>query len=254
MASSRVWELVWKKDVYMATNAMFHMLRQKETPAKSQREVVRKDQLRYWRSLYNWIVYLKILIRESPFYVNKENWDQSTPSNSPRAPGIKSNFGKERFIAKYYPSVRLISAVLARQYSGKDHMRKPCTKKDAPAKQRGIWRTYLQAQEFRQNYVLYSHWSKSNAGIYFKKTRGARIRSWFRSINAHDVQKRIEIGKREILTSLFMRSIKNLNLNDFSYTKQVDGRIRLRETKISLHGELELRNGLFQEDHAREYQ
>ena len=239
----------------MATNAMFHMLRQKESPAKSQREVVRKDQLRYWRSLYNWVVYLKILIRESPFYVNKENWDQSTPSNSPSAPGTKLKFGKERVHREVLSkSVRLTSAVLARQYSGKDHMRKPRTKKDAPAKQRGIWRTYLQAQEFRQNYVLYSHWSKSNAGIYFKKTRGARIRSWLRSINAHDEQKRIEIGKREILTSLFMRSMKNLNLNDFSYTKQVDGRIRLRETKISLHGELELRNGLFQEDHARDCQ
>ena len=28
-----------------------------------------------------------------------------------------------------------------------DHMRKPCTKKDAPAKQRGIRRKYSQAQE-----------------------------------------------------------------------------------------------------------
>ena len=34
--------------------------------------------------------------RESPFYVKKENWDQNAPSNSPRAPGTKSKFGKER--------------------------------------------------------------------------------------------------------------------------------------------------------------
>ena len=40
---------------------------------------------------------------------------------------------------------------------------------------------------------------------------------------------RQETGRREILTSVFMRSIKNLNLND--YIKQVDRRIRLRETK-----------------------
>ena len=40
---------------------------------------------------------------------------------------------------------------------------------------------------------------------------------------------RREIGRREILTSLFVRSIKSLNLNDFSYIKQVDGQIRLRE-------------------------
>ena len=47
-----------------------------------------------------------------------------------------------------------------------------------------------------------------------------------------------------------MRSIKNLSLNDFNDIKQVDGQIRLRD-KISLCGELELRNRLFQEDHAR---
>ena len=42
-----------------------------------------------------------------------------------------------------------------------------------------------------------------------------------------------EIGKRECPASLFRRSIKNLNLSDFNYTKQVDGQIRLREIKIS---------------------
>ena len=35
------------------------------------------------------------------------------------------------------------------------------------------------------------------------------------------------------------RSIKNLNLSDFSYIKQVDEQIRLRETKISVYGELD---------------
>ena len=34
-----------KKDVYMATNAIFDMLTQNESPAKSQRKVVQKDQL-----------------------------------------------------------------------------------------------------------------------------------------------------------------------------------------------------------------
>ena len=42
---------------------------------------------------------------------------------------------------------------------------------------------------------------------------------------------RQEIGRREILTSLFMRSIKNLNLSVFRYIKQVDGQISLRETR-----------------------
>ena len=33
--------------------------------------------------------------------------------------------------------------------------------------------------------------------------------------------------------SLFERSIKNLNLSDFSYNKQVDGQIRVKETKLA---------------------
>ena len=69
-----------KKDVYMATNAISDMLRQKESPAKSQRRVVPKDQLLCWKSLYNWVVYLKILFRENLFHVNLENWNRNTPS------------------------------------------------------------------------------------------------------------------------------------------------------------------------------
>ena len=57
-----------------------------------------------------------------------------------------------------------------------------------------------------------------------------------------------------MLTPFFRRSSKNLNLDDFSYIKQVDGQIRLKEIKISLYGELELGNRLFQEDHARDCQ
>ena len=64
---------------------------------------------------------------------------------------------------------------------------------------------------------------------------------------------RREIGKGEILILLFRRSVKNLNLNDFSCIKQVDGQIRLRD-KISWYGELELRTRLFRENHARDCQ
>ena len=45
---------------------------------------------------------------------------------------------------------------------------------------------------------------------------------------------RREIGKSNVRISLFKRSIKNLNLTDFSYIKQVDGQMRLRETKLAL--------------------
>ena len=62
---------------------------------------------------------------------------------------------------------------------------------------------------------------------------------------------RREIGKREIPTLFTRRSINNLNLSDFNYIKQVDGQIRLRETRLVLYGELELRNRLLQENHER---
>ena len=42
-----------------------------------------------------------------------------------------------------------------------------------------------------------------------------------------------EIGKGDIPTLLLERSIKNLNLSDFSYIKQVHGQIGLRETKLT---------------------
>ena len=41
------------------------------------------------------------------------------------------------------------------------------------------------------------------------------------------------IGRGEIPTAHFRRSIKNLNLNDFSYTKQPDGQIGLRRTRLA---------------------
>ena len=45
--SAKIRHTSLKKDVYMATNAISDMLRQKESLAKSQRKVVRKDQLRF---------------------------------------------------------------------------------------------------------------------------------------------------------------------------------------------------------------
>ena len=103
-------------------------------------------------------MYLKILIRENLFYANLENWGRNTPSNSPKALGTKLEFGKEGVHREELSQrVRLMSVFLERPHSVKDHKRRPCTKKDAPAKQHGIWPTYLQAQEFGQNYVPYSY-------------------------------------------------------------------------------------------------
>ena len=75
----------------MAVNAIFDMLRQRRSPARSQRNVVRKDQLPCRRSLFNWVVCLKFLIRERLFYRKKESWDRNTPSNSPGARGTNKS-------------------------------------------------------------------------------------------------------------------------------------------------------------------
>ena len=57
----------------------------------------------------------------------------------------------------------------------------------------GFGETFLQAQECGQSYVWNSYWSKGNAGTHFEETRGARIRSRFRSINAHAERVRLKL-------------------------------------------------------------
>ena len=117
-----------RPDAHLEEHVSSDMLRRRRSPATSQRKEVRKDQLHYCRSLH------KILIRDNLFFVKKESWDQNTPSNSPRTPGTKLKIGKEMVHRKELSkSVNVMSAVLARQNSMKDHMRRPCTKKDAPA-------------------------------------------------------------------------------------------------------------------------
>ena len=115
-------------------------------------------------------MHLKILIREILFHVNLENWCRNTPPNSPKAPGTKSKFVKERVHRKELSkSVRFISVVLARQNSGKDHMRRPCNKKDAPAKQHGIWRDIFTSSRIRTK-LRFSD-SRSRSNFYFLSPR-----------------------------------------------------------------------------------
>ena len=85
-----------------------------------------------------------------------------------------------------------MSVVLARQTSRKDHMVRPCTKKDAPTALRGIWRTLLTSWRIRTNlrYVLLlKGWCLAPAS----KRPKHRIRSRYRSVNAHDERKRIKL-------------------------------------------------------------
>ena len=60
----------------------------------------------------------------------------------------------------------------------------------------GLGEKYLQAQEFGQSYVLCPWWSQRFVdAYYFKYTRRTRNRSRFRSVDAHDEQKRINLGR-----------------------------------------------------------
>ena len=135
----------------MATNAISDMLRQKESSKKSKKGGA-KDQLLYWRSLYNWVVSLKILIRENLFYVNLECWESKHTIKFSKGTWhqIKNKFGKERVHREVLSkSVRHMSVVLARRNSRKDHMLRPWSKNDAPAKQRGIWRKIFTSSRTR---------------------------------------------------------------------------------------------------------
>ena len=68
----------------------FRPVEAEEKPSKKVKERwCERTQLLNERSLFNWVLYLKILIRESLFKVNLESWDRNTPSHSPRAPGTK---------------------------------------------------------------------------------------------------------------------------------------------------------------------
>ena len=76
---------------------------------------------------------------EKVYSAERRMIDQMAASNSPRTPGTKLIFGKEWVHHKELSkSANLMNAVLARQNSGEDHMRKPCTKKDAPAEKHGL--------------------------------------------------------------------------------------------------------------------
>ena len=63
---------------------------------------------------------------------------------------------------------------------------------------------------------------------------------------------RREVGRGEILTSFFVRSIKNLNLSRFQLHRASRWADQAPKDKISLYGELEMRNTLLNEDHERD--
>ena len=145
-----VWITSLKKVVYMATNAIFYMVRQKKAQQKVKERWCARISCDIEGVYTIGLCISRFLSEKDLFYVNLENWDRNSPSNSPKAPGTKSKFGKERVHREVLSkSVRLMSVVLARRNSRTDHMRKLCTKKDAPAKQRGIWRKTFTSSRIR---------------------------------------------------------------------------------------------------------
>ena len=61
---------------------------------------------------------------------------------------------------------------------------------------------------------------------------------------------RSNIGNGEIR----ILSIRNSSPNVHSYTRRINGLIRLKRDNVSLYGELEMRNRLFRENHAKDFQ
>ena len=97
-----------------------------------------------------------------------------------------SKFGKERsmrrIIQKCAPHERGSCAPKFRERSHEETLHQErCARKAA-------W-------DLAKIIYLYSYWSKGDASTYFNETRGARICCWFRSINAHDEQKRTKLKR-----------------------------------------------------------
>ena len=91
------------------------MLRRRSSPARSQRKVVRKDQLPCPRSLYIWVVCLKILLRESLFYGKEGKLGSNHTVKFSKGTWHHIKFGKERVHREAsFKSVNFTSGIRAR--------------------------------------------------------------------------------------------------------------------------------------------
>ena len=93
-----------------------------------------------------------------------------------------------------------------------------------------------QSKGKRDRDTLCIRWERENLQNIFERKGDFAVRGG-EKLSKYCIKLRLrlrrEIGKGEIPTLFLERSIKNLNLNDFSYIKQVHGQIRLRETKLT---------------------
>ena len=89
----------------LVKHAVSDMLRQRKSPAEGQRNVVQKDQVHYWRSLHNWVVYLKNSCpRKYSTWTRKIGSKHAVKLSRGTWHQIK-NSGKKGFIARKYPKV-----------------------------------------------------------------------------------------------------------------------------------------------------
>ena len=157
--------------------------------------LVQKDQLQHWRNLYNGVVYLEILIRECPFHVKKENWDQNTPEGTWHQIKIRERKGPSRGIIPKYephersPCVPKVGERLADKHEETLHQER-CARREAWDLSNKIFSSSRMPTKLRFYFPVEARVMPAPTS---KKTRGVRIRSRFRSVNAHDEQKRLKL-------------------------------------------------------------
>ena len=149
-------------------NAISDTFSQKESPKRSRRNVVKKDQLRYWRSLFNWVVYLAILTS----YPRKSTLRESGKLGSKHSVKFsKGTWHQIKILESKGPSQGIMQKCAPHErtlcsptFEVRSHEETLHQERFAPQSSVGFGETCLQAQEFGQNYVLYSYWSKGDAG------------------------------------------------------------------------------------------
>ena len=128
------------------------MLRQRKSPVRSQRKVVRRSvALLKESSQLGCVFQSSQLGRVSQDSYPRKSFLRESGTFGGSKHAVKfSKFGKERVHREALSkSVHLMSVVLARQNPKKDHMKRPCTKKDATAEQHGICRKMFTSSRIR---------------------------------------------------------------------------------------------------------
>ena len=138
---------------------MSDMLRQRKSqPKKSKKGGAKGSVALMKESTQVGCVCLKILIRENPFNVNKENWDQNIKFSKGTWHQIKvrERKGPSRgIIQKCAPHARSPCAPKFGERSHEETLLAP--RRMRPQSSTGFGEKYVQAQECGQSYVSYSY-------------------------------------------------------------------------------------------------